>query len=149
MAQYRAGMLYFTSLICGILLLVLLLSYNFEQPDSIEVQFLMIVLTCLTVALLSLGAYSVSHDELERLFKYGGQVVVHPKKLRFERHGWNAVDSKGVMLVPMFGEVRYEPLDPNVNNICFDMCSCCWACYPYDDDAGVYIDAETRFESHR
>ena len=149
MAQYKAGMLYFTSLLCGILLLVLLLSYNFEQPDTIEVQFLTVVLTCLTVALLSFGAYSVSRDELERLFKYGGQVVVLPKKLRFERHGWNAVDSKGVMLVPMFGEVRYEPLDPNINNICFDMCSCCWVCYPYDDDVDVYIDAETRFESHR
>jgi hypothetical protein len=113
------------------------------------VQLIMVFLICLSVALLSLGAFSVSRDELERLFQYGGQIVVHPKKLRFERHGWNAVDSKGIMLVPMFGEIRYEPLDPNVNNIGFEFCNCCSMCYPHDEDIDLYTDAETRFDSNR
>lgn len=149
MAQYKAGMFYSASLLCGIILLMLLLSYDLEQPDSIEVQLFMVVLTCLSVALLSFGAYSVSRDELERLSQYGGQTVVYPKKLRFERHGWNAVDTKGSMLVPMFGEIRYEPLDQNdMNNVYFEFCQCCSRCYPYDEDIDVYLAAEPKINSN-
>lgn len=139
MAQYKAGVLYSASAISSIILVSLLMSQNFTQPVTIAMQFLMVILTFITLTLLSLGGYTVSRDELERLLKNGGQFVVHPKKLRFELSGWNAVESKGIMMLPMFGEVGYEPLDRRTRDGYYELCSCCTTCYPHEDDDVVLI----------
>jgi len=58
--------------------------------------------------------------------------------IRLERGGWTAVESKGVTLLPTFGELRYEPLDPTMKSRLkvLEICclNACCACYPYEDE---------------
>eukprot|EP00558_Chaetoceros_sp_UNC1202_P003761 CAMPEP_0197235136 /NCGR_PEP_ID=MMETSP1429-20130617/2642_1 /TAXON_ID=49237 /ORGANISM="Chaetoceros sp., Strain UNC1202" /LENGTH=157 /DNA_ID=CAMNT_0042693657 /DNA_START=530 /DNA_END=1003 /DNA_ORIENTATION=- len=139
-SQVTAGVLYSAGSFSGLLLTLIFLVQDFVRPGSFQVMVVMVAVAPLTVSLLSLGAYAVSRDEFERLLQYGGQAAVHPMKLRLEKGGWNAVDSKGVVLIPMFGEVRYEPLDPRMKNGFVELCLCCSSCYPYEDeDEGTYI----------
>ena len=77
------------------------------QPIELETRLFLVTLAPLIMSLVGVGAWAVSKDEFRRLLQYGGQAAVHPKKLKFdEDKGWDAVESKGVTIIPMFGEVR-------------------------------------------
>ncbi len=145
-SQFTGGMLYSSSMITGLCLTVMLLIQDLSRPNSYQIKVLMVSLAPLSVALLCLGAYAVSRDEFERLLQLGGQAAVHPKKLRLEREGWTAIESKGVTSIPMFGEVRFEPLDPRRKNAMIELCMCCFTCYPYEEEEqdGSYVPSPQR-----
>jgi hypothetical protein len=148
-SQYTAGILYSVASFSGILLTLIFLLEDLARPSSFEMMVVMEVLAPLCVALLSLGAYAVSRDEFERLLQYGGQLAVHPMKLSLEKAGWVAVDSKGVTWIPMFGEVKYEPLDPHMKNKLLEFCACC-ACYPYEEEEeNTYVGPTTNGSPRR
>jgi hypothetical protein len=133
-AQYKAGILYSVASFSAIFLtLIFLMEGLARPPSSSEITMAMIALAPLSIIMLTLGAFSVSRDEFDRLLQYGGQLAVHPMKLSLERSGWVAVDSKGVTWIPMFGEVKYEPLDPQHKTRLLECCACC-SCYPYEDE---------------
>ena len=132
-SQYTAGVLYCGASLSGIILTLMFCLEDLARPSSFETMVVMEALAPLCVALLSLGAYAISRDEFERLLQFGGQLAVHPMKLSLEKGGWAAVDSKGVTWIPMFGEVKYEPLDPETKNRFLELCACC-ACYPYEEE---------------
>jgi hypothetical protein len=132
-SQYAAGILYALSILSAIVLIVLLLVEDLLRPTLLRTILFMETLAPLTVAIFCLGAYAVSRDEFERLLQYGGQAAVHPKKLVLEKSGWAVVESEGVMWMPMFGEVRYEPLDCRLRSRFLELCPCC-ACYPYEQE---------------
>ena len=137
-SQYTAGMLYCGAALSSTILTFMLLFLDLARPTKFELVVFMEALAPLTVALFSLGAYAVSRDEYERLLQFGGQAAVHPMKLSLEKDGWTSVESKGVTWLPMFGEVKYEPLDPRLKNKLMELCSCC-ACYPYEEEEeGIY-----------
>lgn len=110
-SQYAAGFLYILALMSIIILTSMLLVADLMRPTVLQTILVMETLAPLGMALFTLGAYAVSRDEFERLLQYGGQSAVHPKKLVLGKSGWTVVESEGVMWMPMFGEVRYEPLD--------------------------------------
>ena len=105
-SQLTASLLYsmgaFVSLIVGTLCLQLKDTTGMNKVHSIVLT----ALSPLAVALVGLGAWAISRDEFEKLLQQGGQAAVHPKKLRLESNGWTCVESKGVTLIPLFGEVR-------------------------------------------
>ena len=115
-SQLTAGNLYsLAALICIVLFVVIGEVIPLSRPVEIETRIFIVVMAPLVVCLVGMGAWVVSRDEFGRLLLYGGQAAVHPMKLRWEADGWTSVQSKGVRIIPMFGEVRYvyEPF------ICF------------------------------
>ena len=132
-SQYTAGVLYAGASLSFIILTLIFLISDFARPSTFQMMVIMEALAPLGFALLSLGAYAVSRDEYERLLQYGGQASVHPMKLSLEKFGWNVVESKGVASMPMFGEVKFEPLDFRLRNKFIELCACC-ACYPYEEE---------------
>lgn len=132
-SQKNAGILY--SLSAGFVLLLFGMFHmvHMRRPNDFQMRVIMVAVAPLSVALMGLGAWAISRDEFERLLQYGGQSSVQPMKLRLEMKGWSAVESKGATIIPMFGEVRYEPLDPSTKAKIVELCRCC-ACYPYEDE---------------
>ena len=109
-SQLTAGILYsMAALICIILVILIGELMPLSRPVEIETRFFIVVMAPLVVCLVGMGAWAVSRDEFGRLLLYGGQIAVHPMKLRWEKQGWNSVQGKGVSIIPMFGEVRYVP----------------------------------------
>jgi hypothetical protein len=107
-SQLTAGILYsMAALICIVLVILIGELMPLSHPVEIETRFFIVVMAPLVVCLVGMGAWAVSRDEFGRLLLYGGQTSVHPMKLRWEADGWNSVQSKGVSIIPMFGEVRY------------------------------------------
>jgi len=106
-SQLTAGILYSMSALITIVLVVVvakIMPVNTLVP--IETRIFVVIMPPLVVCLTGMGAYAVSRDEFGRLLLYGGQAAVHPMKLRWESKGWNSVITKGVTVIPMFGEVR-------------------------------------------
>jgi len=110
-------------------------------PEMIQLDLLVItvLLTPIVVALAGCGAYLVSRDEFDRLLKDGGQSAVVPMRLRLEKDGWTSVRSKGVVTIPMLGEVQYAPLDgETADRLSMECCGpCAEYCYPTEDDDDV------------
>ena len=107
-SQLTAGILYSMSVLISIVLVVVIGEVMpLSRPVEIETRVFVVLLAPLVVALTGMGAYAVSRDEFGRLLLYGGQAAVHPMKLRWEKNGWTSVPTKGVTVLPMFGEVRY------------------------------------------
>lgn len=132
-SQLTAGILYsMSTLICIVLVVIVGEVIPVSRPVEVETRVFVVTLAPLVVALVGMGAWAVTRDEFRRLLQYGGQAAVHPMKLRLEPAGWTAVESKGVTIIPMFGEVSYEPLD-SAKSESIELCACC-ACYPYEDD---------------
>jgi len=133
-AQLTAGILYsVATLIC--ILLVATLSEVIPTSygeDVNDMRIFVVALAPLIIVLVGMGAWVVSRDEFDRLLQFGGQAAVHPMRLRLERLGWNAVETKGVTTIPMFGEVRYAPLNKAKAGGA-ESCACC-SCYPYEDE---------------
>ena len=133
-AQLTAGNLYsLAALICIILVVMIGEFMPLSRPVELESRFLIVVLAPLVISLVGMGAWVVSRDEFGRLLLYGGQSSIHPKRLRWEQKGWNSVQGKGVSVIPMFGEVNFEPIGRKRSAHVIEMCSCC-SCYPYADD---------------
>mmetsp|Transcript_22214 Transcript_22214/g.34193 ORF Transcript_22214/g.34193 Transcript_22214/m.34193 type:complete len:543 (+) Transcript_22214:39-1667(+) len=133
-AQLTAGILYSMAALLSVILLVVVIEVTpLARPVEIQTRFFVVVLAPLIVCLVGMGAWAISRDEFAKLLLYGGQAAVHPRKLRLETKGWTSVESKGVATIPMFGEVRFKPLEHNSGNIELCTCSFC-ACYPYEED---------------
>jgi hypothetical protein len=106
-SQLTAGILYSMSAIIAIVLVVVVAEVMpLSRPVEIETRILVVVLAPLVVCLTGMGAYAVSRDEFGRLLLYGGQAAVHPMRLKWDSKGWTSVPTKGVVIIPMFGEVR-------------------------------------------
>ena len=117
-SQLTAGILYsMAALICIVLVILIGELMPLSRPVEIETRFFIVVMAPLVVCLVGMGAWAVSRDEFGRLLLYGGQTSVHPMKLRWEADGWNCVQSKGVSIIPMFGEVRYVLPLPWLRNV--------------------------------
>jgi len=132
-SQKNAGVLYSLAASCVLLLSGIFYMVHMRRPNDFKIRVVMVAIAPLSVALMGLGAWAISRDEFERLLQYGGQSSVQPMKLRLEIRGWTTVESKGATVIPMFGEVRYEPLDPTTKAKIVELCRCC-ACYPYEDE---------------
>jgi len=137
-SQYAAGFLYIVATCLAIVLTVTFLMADLMRPTVLQTILFMELLAPLGVALFCLGAYAVSRDEFERLLQYGGQAAVHPKRLVLGKAGWTVVESDGVMWMPMFGEVQYEPLDCRLRSKYLELCPCC-ACYPYEEEEEILV----------
>jgi hypothetical protein len=106
-SQLTAGILYsMSAVICIVLVIVVAQVMPLSRPVEMETRFLVVVMAPLVVCLTGMGAYAVSRDEFGRLLLYGGQSAVHPMRLKWEQKGWASVPTKGVVIIPMFGEVR-------------------------------------------
>lgn len=106
-SQLTAGILYsMSAVICIVLVIVVAQVMPLSRPVEIETRILVVIMAPLVVCLTGMGAYAVSRDEFGRLLLYGGQSAVHPMRLKWERDGWTSVPTKGVVIIPMFGEVR-------------------------------------------
>ena len=106
-SQLTAGILYSMSAIIAIVLVVVVAEVMpLSRPVETETRILVVIMAPLVVCLTGMGAYAVSRDEFGRLLLYGGQSAVHPMRLKWERQGWTSVPTKGVVIIPMFGEVR-------------------------------------------
>mmetsp|Transcript_62012 Transcript_62012/g.72516 ORF Transcript_62012/g.72516 Transcript_62012/m.72516 type:complete len:610 (+) Transcript_62012:285-2114(+) len=134
-SQLTAGILYALAMFFAILLLVVLGDgfLPMVHPVDFETRIFLVALAPVVMSLVGVGGWAISKDEFERLLQHGGQNAVHPMKLRLESAGWTSVESKGVTSIPMFGEVRYEPLQYIKTNDCVEMCSC-RGCYPYEEE---------------
>lgn len=137
-AQSTAAIFYSMASVGGLGVLGLVVSNHLARPNGMELRVVLTFLAPLTVVLFGLGAWAISRDEFYRLLQQGGQAAVHPMKLKLEKEGWTATESKGVTIIPMFGEVRYEPLDPSQKSKIVELCSCC-ACYPYEEEEETYV----------
>mmetsp|Transcript_14613 Transcript_14613/g.22537 ORF Transcript_14613/g.22537 Transcript_14613/m.22537 type:complete len:557 (+) Transcript_14613:158-1828(+) len=128
-SQLTAGVLYSISSMLAIVV-VAIMGGALHLPEIIQLDLFMITifLAPFVVALAGLGAYSVTRDEFDRLLRYGGQSSNTPMKLRLEANGWNSVVGNGVALIPMFGDVRYKPLDSDMKEMLsvdlFWLCCC-------------------------
>jgi hypothetical protein len=102
-----ASVFYWASSFLAIIL-VAIMGDAVTLPDLIQLDLLLVtvILAPIVVALVGFGAYFISRDEIERLLKYGGQSAVMPMRLRLETNGWTSVASKGVVTIPMLGDVR-------------------------------------------
>ena len=105
-AQSTAAIFYSMASVGGLGVLGLVVSNHLARPNGMEVRVILTFLAPLTVVLFGLGAWAISRDEFYRLLQHGGQAAVHPMKLKLEKEGWTATESKGVTIIPMFGEVR-------------------------------------------
>ncbi|GAX09735.1 hypothetical protein FisN_19Lh205 [Fistulifera solaris] len=111
-SQLTAGNLYsLAALICIVLIVMIGEVIPLNRPVEVETRLFVVILAPLVVCLVGMGAWVVSRDEFARLLLFGGQAAVHPMKLRWESKGWTTVQGKGVVAVPMFGEVNFQPLD--------------------------------------
>jgi len=134
-SQLTAGILYSMSALIMIVLVVVVAEVMpVTTLVAIETRIFVVIMSPLVVCLTGMGAYAVSRDEFGRLLLYGGQAVVHPMKLRWESKGWNSVITKGVTVIPMFGEVSFCPLEKSSGSP--ELCTCC-TCYPYRVDEEV------------
>lgn len=114
-AQLTAGNLYALAALISIVLVVLVGEVMpLSRPVEIETRVFVILMAPLVVTLVGMGAWVVSRDEFGRLLLYGGQSAIHPKKLRWEKNGWTNVQGQGVVVIPMFGEVRYVRMQGKV-----------------------------------
>lgn len=133
-SQLTAGNLYsLAALICIVLIVMIGEVIPLSRPVEIETRLFVVILAPLVVALVGMGAWVVSRDEFGRLLLYGGQSAVHPMKLRWEARGWTSVQGKGVTVIPMFGEVSFQPLEKKPVEHAVEMLTCC-TCYPYEDE---------------
>lgn len=153
-AQLTAGNLYALAALMSIILVVIICEViPLERPVEIETRMFVVILAPLIICLTGMGAWVVSRDEFSRLLLYGGQSAVHPKKLRWVTgSGWTCVQGKGVSVIPMFGEVSYQPLDRNgsIASTALELCTCCSGrsyCYPYEEDE-ENNDTDRRAASH-
>jgi len=139
-SQLTAGILYSLAALLCIILVVLMGDFvPYLASDDIDMRLFVVGLGPLVVLLVGMGAWAVSRDERDRLLRHGGQAAVHPMCLRLELEGWTATEGRGVAVLPMFGEVRYEPLDGSRSlTRCggIELCPCC-ACYPQEEDDNV------------
>jgi len=140
-AQLTAGNLYaLAALICIILVVMIGEVIPLSRPVEVETRLFVVILAPLVICLTGMGAWVVSRDEFSRLLLYGGQAAVHPKKLRWvPRNGWTCVQGKGVTVIPMFGEVSFQPLERGASIASsLEMCNCCTSssgfCYPYEEE---------------
>ena len=135
-SQLTAGNLYsLAALICIVLIVMIGEVIPLSRPVEIETRLFVVILAPLVVALVGMGAWVVSRDEFGRLLLYGGQSAVHPMKLRWESAGWTSVQGKGVTVIPMFGEVSFQPLEKKPIEHAVEMLTCCsGTCYPYEED---------------
>lgn len=142
-SQLTAGILYSVSTLVSIVL-VIVLGEVIPANRSVELEIRLFITTLapLVVSLVGLGAWAVSRDEFDRLLQCGGQAAVHPMKLRLEAGGWTSAECKGITIIPLFGEVSFEPLDSR-NTEAIELCSCC-ACYPYEEDDDSALQYEHR-----
>ena len=140
--QYMAGIMYCISIFMIFCLLVVLSEVIPGMAIDMQTAVFVTFLSPLIIILIGLGAWGVSKDEYRRMLLLGGQQSVHPMRLRLEPAGWTCVQSRGVTLMPMLGEVSYEPLDKeryrnlaDGNGGFLEMCSlsCCLSCYPLED----------------
>lgn len=134
-SQLTAGVFYSTSSFLGILL-VAIMGDAVVLPELIQLDLLLVIviLAPIVVALAGFGAYLVTRDEFDRLLKYGGQSAVMPMRLRLETNGWTSVVSRGGVTIPMFGDVRYEPLDAETaERLSIELCGPC-CCYPAEEE---------------
>lgn len=135
-AQLTAGNLYSLASLMSIIVVVMIAEViPLNRPVEVETRLFVVVLAPLVVCLVGMGAWVVSRDEFGRLLLYGGQAAVHPRKLRWEARGWTGVQSKGVTVIPMFGEVIFRPLEKKKSDGSVELCTCCaGGCYPYEED---------------
>lgn len=116
-SQLTAGNLYaLGALICIVLVVVIGEVIPLTRPVEVETRLFVVVLAPLVVCMVGMGAWVVSRDEFGRLLLFGGQAAVHPMKLRWEAQGWTSVQGKGMTVIPMFGEVSFQPLERKVNH---------------------------------
>lgn len=159
-SQLTAGNLYsLAALVCILLVVMIGEVIPLSRPVEVETRLFVVVLAPLVVCLVGMGAWVVSRDEFGRLLLYGGQSAAYPMKLRWEAKGWTSVQSKGVSVIPMFGEVNFTPLERKGGgagragrNQSVEMCSCCpGTCYPYEEEEveeAPPTDAETGYHPY-
>ena len=105
-SQLSAGILYTLGTIGIGVLFGLFILMHMARPNIFQMRVVMVAIAPLSVALLGLGAWAITRDEFDKLLQQGGQSSIQPKKLRLDKGGWTAVDTKGATNIPMFGEVR-------------------------------------------
>jgi hypothetical protein len=135
-SQLTAGNLYsLAALICIVLIVMIGEVIPLSRPVEIETRLMVVILAPLVVSLVGMGAWVVSRDEFGRFLLFGGQSAVHPMKLKWEvTNGWTSVQGKGVAVIPMFGEVAFQPLEKKPTEHAVEMLNCCTNCYPYEED---------------
>jgi hypothetical protein len=135
-SQLTAGNLYsLAALICIVLIVMIGEVIPLSRPVEIETRLMVVILAPLVVSLVGMGAWVVSRDEFGRFLLFGGQSAVHPMKLKWEASkGWTSVQGKGVTIIPMFGEVAFQPLEKKPTEHAVEMLNCCTNCYPYEED---------------
>lgn len=148
-SQLTAGVFYSTASFLAILL-VGIMGDALALPELIQLDLLLIIviLAPIVVALAGFGAYLVTRDEFDRLLKYGGQSAVMPMRLRLETDGWTSVVSKGAVTIPMFGDVRYAPLDAETaERLSIEPWGpCCW--YPTEEEEELpYFSRADNYQS--
>jgi len=118
------------------------------RPVEVETRLFVVILAPMMVCMVGMGAWVVSRDEFGRLLLYGGQSAVHPKKLRWEANGWNCVQGRGVTIIPMFGEVVYQPLErkkheaKSASSIAMVACNGCYLLEEEPDETDFPAAAE-------
>lgn len=153
-AQLTAGNLYsLAALICIVLFVVIGELTPLNRPVEIETRVFVVILAPLAVCLVGMGAWVVSRDEYGRLLLFGGQAAVHPMKLRWEAQGWTSIQGKGVTLIPMFGEVNFQPLERKKKSTGRFNQACSWCsgrCYPYEEEEAeeVFLDDELAYHPY-
>merc|ERR1712150_260436 len=139
-SQLTAGILYSMSALITIVLVVVVAEViPVTTLTAMETRIFVVIMPPLVVCLTGMGAYAVSRDEFGRLLLYGGQAAVHPMKLRWESKGWNSVITKGVTVIPMFGEVSFCPLEKTSKSSEF-CTSCTWYPHEVDEETLNYAD---------
>eukprot|EP00956_Cyclotella_meneghiniana_P014628 scaffold22033_cov39-Cyclotella_meneghiniana.AAC.1 len=145
-SQLTAGVFYASASFLAILQ-VAIMADTLSLPELIQLDFqlIQVILAPLVVAMAGFGAYLVTRGEFERLLRFGGQSAVIAMKLRLEADGWTSVESKGITSIPMFGDVRFEPLDHDATERLYLECGpCCNACYPSEDDEEMHYHFHAR-----
>jgi len=130
-SQRTAGILYTLGVLLYMVLVTIICINHVERPEGFKLRVVLVALSSLSFSLVGLGAWAISRDEVDRLVQFGGQAIVHPMGLILEPSGWTAVQSKGVMIMPMFGEVRYEPLNVDKKKNVLEY-FCLWTFYSFE-----------------
>ena len=120
-AQLTASILYSMATTVGLLLIAAV-----AAGEAARLGGGLIVLGPLVMALVGFGAWGVTRDEFRWLLLRGGQASIQPMRLTLTRRGWTAVETAGVNVLPMLGEVRCEPLPEGEGG------GCC-PCYPVEE----------------
>ena len=150
-SQLTAGNLYsLAALICIVLIVMIGEVIPLNRPVEVETRLFVVILAPLVVCLVGMGAWVVSRDEFAHLLLYGGQSTVHPMKLRWESRGWTTLQGRGVVAIPMFGEVNFQPLDckhveMQGSNVCSRLAV---KLYPHEDvveeEDAVFVSGDLR-----